>query len=64
MKILMLEFGPPFQWRPVYSKFGDFRRVMWGWAAATVFHGGGIHELAIGLARAAVEAAKKGWKPE
>lgn len=47
--MIMFECSNPFQWRPSYKKFGDFRRVMWGWFALTTFRGGGINELIEGI---------------
>lgn len=49
--MVMFEFGPPFQWKPKFHHFGDFRRGMWGWIAVTHF-GGGINELIEGIGRA------------
>jgi hypothetical protein len=52
--MVLLECAPPFQWRPSYVRFGDFRRVMWLWFAVTHYSAGGVNELFEGIARAAV----------
>lgn len=49
--MVLLECGSPFQWKPSYVKFGDFRRVMWGYFAVTTCPHG-INELFEGIGRA------------
>lgn len=51
--MIMLEFGRPFQWRPSYTKFGLFKRFMWGLFAIT-FSPYDINELTIGIGKAGV----------
>ena len=55
--MMIFEFGPPFQWKPSYTKFGQFRRVMWAWFAVTHFGGGNINELLESIGRAGVRLA-------
>lgn len=57
--MLLLESARPFQWRASYLRFGDFRRIMWGWFAVSYF-AGGINELVEGCARAGVTLHKAG----
>lgn len=61
--MILFECAPPFQWRPKYTTFGDFKRVMWGWFAITTF-GGGINELLEGIGRAGYELYSKEGLPE
>lgn len=60
--MILFECAGPIQWRPLYSRFGDFRRVMWLWFAVSYFSGGGINELVGSIARAAVSLHED--KPE
>ena len=52
--MLMIECRGPFQLKPSYVHFGDFRRWMWGFFALTVCPYG-INELIEGIARAGAE---------
>jgi hypothetical protein len=56
--MLMIEFRPPFQWKPSYTHFGYFRRVMWGWLALTVCPYG-MNELIEGIGKAGVEVYRR-----
>lgn len=47
----MIEVRPPFQWKPKFHHFGDFRRVMWGWFALTICPYD-INELLEGIGKA------------
>lgn len=49
--MILLECCPPFQWKPKFSHFGDFRRWMWGWFAVTLAPYD-INELIEGIAKA------------
>ena len=48
--MILFECAPPFQWRPSYMKFGDFRRWMWAYFAITTYEGG-INELVEDIGR-------------
>lgn len=49
--MILFECGSPFQWKPSYCRFGDFKRVMWGYFAVTACPYG-INELFEGIGRA------------
>ena len=52
--MLMIECRGPFQWRPRYHHFGEFRRWMWGYFAVTVCPYD-INELIEGIGRAGAQ---------
>lgn len=52
--MLMIECRGPFVWRPSCVRFGDFRRVMWGWFAVTVCPYD-INELLEGIGKAGAD---------
>jgi hypothetical protein len=58
--MLLIECSPPFQWKPKYHRFGDFRRIMWGWFAVSIFSGGGINELLEGIGKAGASLYRDG----
>jgi len=57
--MVLIECGSPFQVRPSYVRFGDFRRVMWGWFAITTYPHG-INEMIEGIGHAGAELYKAG----
>lgn len=61
--MILLECSGPFQWKPSYVRFGEFRRVMWGWFAVSHFDGG-INEMIEGIGRAGASLyAQEQMKP-
>lgn len=53
--MILFECGGPFQKRPSYVRFGDFRRVMWGWFAVTHYSAGGLNIMIKRIADAGVK---------
>lgn len=57
--MLLIEFSPPFQWKPSLKKHGPIRRFMWGWlAVAHTPHD--FNEFMEGVARAGVVLHRQG----